>query len=348
MKRSYDLIEPDNSVIIFEDERCNDHIPSSTSIEWKLPECPERTQVISAVLKEQSFTSLLKFVTPNPVTSEELLTIVDPKHYYIVQNTIDNIKEIPAIYQNDPDVVLTKGSQLAACLAAGAVKDAVHMIIKPNGYKKAFCNMRPPGHHATCKKASGFCLYNNVWFGVQEARKIMKLNYPNSSFPENVEPRIAIIDWDLHHGDGTEDYVRRNAKLPTFFVSIHQDYKNNYPGTGREKHIQIQNSTIICHNIPIGGGDSEIHSYFKQDLIPELQKWKPDFIFISCGFDAHHLDPVGKLSYSSQLYGWMTKQIVKVADEHCGGRIISVLEGGYNLQALRESAVEHVKALLNL
>lgn len=349
MKRSYDLIETDDRVIVFEDTRCDDHIPTSTPTQWKLPERPERTQVISAALKAQPFASMLKFVTPTPATPDELCSFVHPSHYHTVQNTVANAKEIdgPTLYQEDADVVITEGSHLAAQLAAGAVRDAVYTVMAPGKIKRAFCNMRPPGHHATCGKAAGFCLYNNVWFGTQVARKVMKENYPNSSFPDGVEPRIAIIDWDVHHGDGTEDYVRRNALLPTFFVSIHQDYKTNYPGTGKEKHTEIQNSTIICHNIPVGGGDTEVRQYFEQDLIPKLSAWKPDLIFISCGFDAHKLDPVGKLAYSSQLYGWMTKQLVKVADAYCGGRIISVLEGGYSLQALQESSVEHVKALLN-
>lgn len=355
MKRFYDMIETDDCVIIYEDVRCDDHIPTSTPAHWKLPECPERTQVISAALREQSFASMLKFVTPTPATPDELCTIVIPAHYHTVKNAVANAKEMdrPTLYQYNGDVVITEGSHLAAQLAAGAVRDAVHTVLATysedkSKIKRAFCNMRPPGHHATCGKAAGFCLYNNVWFGAQEARKVMKQNYPNTSFPEGVEPRIAIIDWDVHHGDGTEDYVRRNMALPTFFASIHQDYKTNYPGTGKEKHTEMRNATIICHNIPVGGDDEEVRQYFERELIPKLTAWRPDLIFISCGFDAHVLDPVGKLAYSSQLYGWMTKQLVRVADECCGGRIISVLEGGYNMQALRESAVEHVQALLNL
>lgn len=334
-----------NFVAIFEDKRCDQHIPIEVPEEWRIVECPERTQVISQALHTQDFTPMLKFLTPTAASENEIVSIVHQKHYNTVRNAILKSKEsgIPTLVNHNPDVIISEGSCLAAQLAVGAIRDAVNLVITSDNIKKAFCNIRPPGHHATAKQSSGFCLYNNVWFGVQEARKSLKEFYP--IFLQR-EPRIAIIDWDVHHGDGTEDYVRRNSELHTFFCSIHQDYKTNYPGTGKEKNNKIDNSIIICHNIPIDGGDFEVKAYFNESLIPQLIDWKPDIILISCGFDGHNKDPLGKLNYSSQLYGWMTEQLVKVANKTCAGRIVSVLEGGYNLEALKESAIEHVRALI--
>ena len=162
------------------------------------------------------------------------------------------------------------------------------------------------------------------------------------------EPRIAIVDWDVHMGDGSMNFVLQNTELFTYFVSIHQKFNSQWPGTGKECHKYRKNSVIICHNIPVGGGDDHVKDYFDSQLTNDLTNWKPDLILISCGFDGHELDPIGRLQYSSQLYGWMTNKLVQVANQCCHGRIVSVLEGGYSMKALAESSVEHVKALLEL
>lgn len=341
MKRSYEYLEMESKVAIFEDERCENHLPKIVGKPTHLPERPDRTIEISKALREAPFVEKLKFVNPTPATDAELLSIHKPEHIAHIGNQVAKAKGHDGVelVNHCSDVIVSEGSDIAARCAAGAVRDAVLLVLSPDYIKRAFCNVRPPGHHSQCHKAAGFCLYNNVWLGAQTARKYLKDT-------NGKEPRIAIVDWDLHHGDGTEDFVRRYPELYTYFVSIHQDHKTNYPGTGKESKKYRNNSILVNHNIKCGSGDKEVKEYFNDTLIPDLKEWKPDLIMISCGFDAHTLDDIGHLKYSSELYGWMTKQLVEVADEFCGGKIVSVLEGGYNLRALREASVLHVQAML--
>jgi acetoin utilization deacetylase AcuC-like enzyme len=335
-----------NRVAIFEDRHCEDHIPSLEGRPNPLPETVERVQVISEALRKADFSSQLRFISPEPATDEELELIHKVTHLARIRTTVEKaaVHDSFMYVDKDPDVAVTKGSNIAARYAAGSVRDAVRTVLSPGVEKRAFCNVRPPGHHACSNKAAGFCLYNNVWFGAQVARQFMIDTLGVK------EPRVAIVDWDVHHGDGGQAFVlqQENLKLHTYFVSIHQKFNTQWPGTGKECRKVRQNATVICHNIPVGGGDDHVRDYFDAELINDLTQWKPDLILISCGFDGHELDPVGQLKYSSHLYGWMTRKLVGVANQCCHGRIVSVLEGGYSMQALRESSVEHVKALLEL
>lgn len=342
-------------VAIFEDVHCENHLPTVDGQKSPLPETPERVQVISKALKGSPFSNKLRFISPKPATNEELLLIHKDIHIRTVENAVAKARdsECMQFVDHDSDVIVTEGSDIAARYAAGAVRDAVRLVLSSTSEKeeseklerRAFCNVRPPGHHSKCHGASGFCLYNNVWFGAQIARKyfIEVLGKDN--------PRIAIVDWDVHMGDGTYDFVtdnKDNHNYYTYFVSIHQQWDSQFPKTGKECWKHSRNSVVICHNIPEGSGDKEVKAFFNNNkLTDSLMEWKPDLILISCGFDGHTLDPIGNLNYSSGLFGWMAEQLVKVADKCCDGRIVSVLEGGYSMQALRESSVEHVKALVN-
>lgn len=333
-----------NRVVIYEDLHCENHLPTIEGATHNLPEVPMRVRTISEALHKAEFSSSLRFVSPEPATDEDLRSIHKASHLYTIKEAVKFAEDSDGyrMVNHDADVVVSKGSDSAARFAAGAVREAVRTVLSPGVEKRAFCNVRPPGHHAHHDKASGFCLYNNVWFGAQEARKFM------TEVLGIREPRISIIDLDVHHGDATQGFVLRNTELATFFVSIHQKFSSQWPGTGKECHKLRKNSVIICHNIPVGGGDDHVKDYFDSQLINALTAWKPDLILISCGFDGHELDPVGQLKYSSQLYGWMTRKLVEVANQCCQGRIVSVLEGGYSMQALAESSVEHVRALLEL
>jgi len=339
MKRSYEYLEMNiNKVAIFEDVHCEKHLEGLDI----LPERSARTKAISEALHTVPFVEFLTFHSSTPVSNEDLMSIHDIKHIDNVDAHIQIATDIGRSYMVDrnSDVLVTEGSDIAAAHAAGAMRDAVK-VVYGGLINKVFCNVRPPGHHAHRHKAEGFCLYNNVWFGANEVRKL----YEMQGLPP---PRIAIIDWDLHHGDGTQHFVLANTELFTYFVSIHQTYNSTWPMTGKEWRKEHGNSVSINHNIKPRHGDKQVKEYFEDTLIPELREWKPDIIFISCGFDAHALDSIGRLEYSSELYGWMTSQLVSVANDLCRGRIISVLEGGYNLQALRESSVEHVAALVGI
>lgn len=335
-------IPNNNRVAIFEDTHCEDHIPGVEGRPNPLPETADRVRVISEALRKTEFSSQLRFISPEPATDEELELIHKVTHLARIRTTVEKAAANDSFMyvDKDPDVAVSKGSDIAARYAAGSVRDAVRTVLSPGVEKRAFCNVRPPGHHACNNKAAGFCLYNNVWFGAQIARQFM------IDILGIKEPRIAIVDWDVHHGDGSQAFVLANPELFTYFVSIHQKFNSQWPMTGKECRKVRQNATVICHNIPVGGGDDHVKDYFDAELINDLTRWKPDLILIS--FDGHELDPIGQLKYSSQLYGWMTKKLVEVANQCCQGRIVSVLEGGYSLQALRESSVEHVKALLEL
>ncbi len=342
MKRSNEYLEMKSKVIIYEDAICEGHLAVEDvrgRSKYMLPERPDRVRVISEALHAAPFVDDLIFTSPTAATVDELKSIHNEYHMQTVENAVFAARDSgdPRMVNNDTDVIVTRGSQDAALVAAGAVRDAVHQVLGPSYIKRAFCNVRPPGHHAHCHKAEGFCLYNNIWFGAQMARKYLRNT--------RADPRIAIIDWDLHHGDGTQDFVMASSDY-TYFVSIHQNYMTQFPQTGRECRKEIGNSIVICHNIPVNGGDEEVKKYFDTELIDDLTAWKPDIILVSCGFDAHTLDDIGRLNYSSRLYGWMTAELVKIADKCCGGRLVSVLEGGYNLRALREASVEHVGAML--
>jgi len=337
MKRSYEYLEMNiNKVAIFEHAECGKHLEGLNV----LPERPARTETISEALHNAPFIEFLEFKSPKPVTKEDLLSIHSTDHVDTINEHIQTATDIGRSYMvnRDSDVIVTEGSDTAAAHAAGAMRDAVKLVYSDSPINKVFCNVRPPGHHAHRHKAEGFCLYNNVWFGAMEARKLLEKQ-------GIAAPRVAIIDWDLHHGDGTQHFVLNNTELSTFFVSIHQTYNSQFPMTGKEWKKERDNTISINHNIKPGGGAVEIQEYF-DTLIPELREWKPDIIFISCGFDAHELDTIGLLKYSSKLYGFMTRKLVSVADDLCNGRLISVLEGGYNLQALSESSLEHVAALI--
>lgn len=330
-------------VVIYQTPHCEDHLPTTEGQKAPLPEVPERVQTISNVLMASaSVAKHIVFQAPSQATDEELEEIHKPLHLKTIHNAVERARELDTsmIVNHNSDVVVTAGSELAAKYAAGAVRDAVRFVISGRNHR-AFCNVRPPGHHAECAKAAGFCLYNNVWFGAQSARYyLIASGKPN--------PRIAIIDWDVHHGDGTQSYVIRNPELFTYFVSIHQQFNTQWPMTGKECEKIRHNSVVVCHNVPVDQGDDHIHEYFTNSLVPKLIAWKPDLIMISCGFDAHVLDPIGQLKYSSQLYGWMTEQLCQVAEQCCEGRVVSVLEGGYSLEALKEASVEHVKALAGI
>ena len=273
------------------------------------PEIPDRTRVIDEYLRKM-LPDIIFVHIDEPINIDHL------KHVHRKQHIPHGDVDTP--FQDN-------GSKKAALYAAGTVCAAV----LDERYDRIFCNIRPPGHHANCKSASGFCLYNNIWLG--------RMCIPKK--------RVAIVDWDVHHGDGTQSFIFGNTHLPTYFVSIHQDYKTIFPfkKSGRNRYKQIGNSIVRCHNISPSEGDERVKEFFNTILIPELIAWKPEMILISCGFDAHKNDSISQLEYSSELYGWMTSQLTNIPNS----RIVSVLEGGYNLKSIQESVFHHVNAFKN-
>lgn len=289
------------------------------------PECADRLRAILSVLEGEEFMFLHREQAPR--ASFEQIAKAHPQWY------IDNImRSIPSVGYNiiDGDTIVSPGSGEAALRAAGAVCAAVDAVMKKE-VRNVFCAVRPPGHHAEPHQAMGFCLFNNVVIGAHHARDAYGLK------------RVAIVDFDVHHGNGTQSMCEDDPGL--FYVSTHQ--APLYPGTGFSDETGIDNNIL---NIPLapGSGSAEIRQAFEEKIIPAIAKFSPELIVTSAGFDAHIADPIAHLRLRSDDYGWITNRLTKLAEEKCGHRLISVLEGGYDLNALAASVRIHVLALMGI
>ena len=227
----------------------------------------------------------------------------------------------------DGDTIISPGSKEATVDAVGSIIAAIDGV-QNKEFHNAFCAVRPPGHHAEKNKAMGFCIYNNVAVGANYLLEKYKLN------------KIAIIDFDVHHGNGTQDIFFNNENV--LYISTHQ--YPFYPGSGTEKEKGKFNNIL---NIPLAAGtNSEEYLNAYEFVLKKLKNFKPDFILISAGFDAHKDDPLAQLQLKSKDYYTITKRTLSIAKECCDGKIVSILEGGYDLNALKESTEAHVGALL--
>jgi acetoin utilization deacetylase AcuC-like enzyme len=228
----------------------------------------------------------------------------------------------------DPDTILSPGSGDAALRAAGACVAAVDSVIKGE-VTNAFCAVRPPGHHAEQDRAMGFCLFNNVAIGAAHALDVHKLK------------RIAIVDFDVHHGNGTQDWAATREDV--LFCSTHQF--PFYPGTGAAAE-KGPKGNIVNAPLPQGADGTAFRRAMQDVILPAVMRFAPEMIFISAGFDAHQDDPLAGLCLKEGDYGWITGELCRIARETAKGRIVSTLEGGYNLDALAASTGAHVKALM--
>ena len=245
-------------------------------------------------------------------------------------NYIDQVdKSFPKKGYNflDGDTVVSPGSKDASKDAVGSIITAIDGVQK-NEFKNAFCAVRPPGHHAEKEKAMGFCIYNNVAVGA---------NYLIEKYKYN---KIAIIDFDVHHGNGTQDIFYDNEKV--LFISTHQ--YPYYPGSGSEKEKGDFNNVL---NIPLEAGTSaEMYLNAYENVLNKVREFKPEFLLFSAGFDAHIDDPLAQLQLSSEDFYKITKRTLEISKSFCNGNVVSILEGGYDLKALQESTKRHVDALI--
>lgn len=227
----------------------------------------------------------------------------------------------------DPDTVLSPESAEAALRAAGALVAAVDAVL---GGKtpRAFCAVRPPGHHATANVAMGFCLFNNIAVGALHALDTHGLE------------RVAIVDFDVHHGNGTQAIFEHDPRV--LFASSHQFPL--YPGTG--KHNETGQGNIVNAPLPPDAGSAEFRAAWLMSLLPMVDSFKPQLLMISAGFDGHRRDPLAQMQLEATDFAWITEELVALSLRHCDGRIVSTLEGGYDLTALAGSSVAHVGALL--
>ena len=282
-------------------------------------ERPDRLRTVLEVLADDATLDLDRHEAT--LASLDELALVHPRAY------IDNVvasEPAGGIFKLDPDTRLSPGSVRAALLAAGAVTQAVRAVAAGETLR-AFCAIRPPGHHAEPDKAMGFCIFSNVAIAARIAQGLGM-------------PRVAVIDFDVHHGNGTQAAFETDDSL--FYGSIHQ--RPLYPGTGAASETGVGN--VVNSPVPPMAASSAWRKAFEKIMTP-LDAFAPDLILISAGFDAHARDPLATQSLEAEDFAWATRAIAEVARARCGGKLISSLEGGYDLEGLGQSSLAHVKAL---
>jgi acetoin utilization deacetylase AcuC-like enzyme len=286
---------------------------------------PERPARLASVLKALSgpeFASLERREAPL-ATTEQLQRAHPPRYVEAVLQAFPT----EGYVQFDGDTVVSPGSKDAALRAAGALVAATDAVMGGEA-SNAFCAVRPPGHHAEPMRPMGFCLFNNVVVAARHACALYGIR------------KVAVMDFDVHHGNGTETQAMADAEL--FYASTHQSPL--YPGSGTHNHADHPN--IVNAPLPPRSGSVEFRAAMSDQVLPAMRAFAPELVIISAGFDAHHADPLAELKLTEDDFAWATAQLMLVASEHAGGRLVSALEGGYDLDALGRSAQAHVRALM--
>lgn len=303
-------------VAVFSHPACLLHEPGPAH-----PESPSRLRAVLDALDDAQCVPTLRLDAP-PATRDMLARV---HHASMIDSVFAAAPDIGTDYL-DPDTAMSTGSLDAALRAAGAVCAAVDLAMRGET-RRAFCAVRPPGHHATPDQAMGFCLFNNVAVAAAHALSVHGLE------------RVAIVDFDVHHGNGTADIFAADARV--LYASTHQ--MPLYPGTG----AAVQRGVGNLVHVPLapGAGSAPFQAAFNGHILPALEAFAPQLMMISAGFDAHLLDPLANLNLETGDFAWVTRQLAAIADRHSEGRVVSTLEGGYSLNALREAVIAHVNAL---
>ena len=286
------------------------------------PEAPIRLKTILRAVEEADVRGLVR--REAPLATLEQVQRVHPERY--TSRILGAVPETGYV-RLDADTVMNPHSGQAALGAAGAACAAVDAVMAGEA-PAAFSAMRPPGHHAEAMEAMGFCLFNNVAVGAMQARAVHKLS------------RLAIFDFDVHHGNGTQAIFWDDPD--TLYVSTHQSPL--YPGTGLASERGIKGN-ILNRPLPPGTGSEAWRRVVEHDVLPAIDNWRPQLIFISAGFDAHAEDPLASMALFEADYAWVTRELRRLADRHSDGRIVSVLEGGYDPAALARSVLAHLGVL---
>ena len=286
------------------------------------PERPDRIRAVMAALSGGDFSALDRREAPTAATGE-LSRAHSPA---FVEALLDAVPEEGRV-RVDPDTVMSADSGEASLRAAGAMVAAVEAVMAGEA-ANAFCAVRPPGHHAESRRSMGFCLFNNVAVGALHAREALGAD------------RVAVVDFDVHHGNGTQAIFESDPSV--FFASTHEFPL--YPGTGRAEETGCGNVV----NVPLrpGSGPAEFRAGMEERVFPALRGFSPDLILVSAGFDAHESDPLATLRLVEDDYAWVSERLCAIAHEVCGGRLVSTLEGGYDLDALAASVCAHVGVLM--
>jgi acetoin utilization deacetylase AcuC-like enzyme len=288
------------------------------------PESPDRLRAVLRALDALEFSGLIRETAPR-ATKEQLVRVHPAR---IVDSILAIRPEAGDLVNIDADTAMSAGSAEAALRGAGAAVMGVDLVMRGT-VNNAFAAVRPPGHHAEPSRPMGFCLFNNAGVAAQHARAVHGLL------------RVAVVDFDVHHGNGTQALFSQNPEL--FYGSTHQS--PFYPGTGDAWERGIANNIV---NVPLRARDSsnEFRAAWAGTIIPALEAFAPELLIISAGFDAHRADPLAQIRLETEDFAWITGALLAVAEKHSGGRVVSVLEGGYDLDALAASAAIHVRGLM--
>ncbi|MEK9803592.1 MAG: histone deacetylase family protein [Curvibacter sp.] len=307
------------STLIYTHAACFNHKPGPHH-----PESPERLEAVLAALKTPDFADVLWRDAPLG-TFEQVLHVHTPGY-------VEEVKSLSPQQGHQlldaGDTIMSSGTLEAVLRCVGAACAGVDDVVKQE-VQNVFCATRPCGHHAEADHAMGFCVFNQAAIAALHARKQHGLQ------------RVAVVDFDVHHGNGTQNSFWDDPDL--FYGSCHQG--NFYPGTGAKQETGVAGNIV---NVPFarGTGSAAFRAAMTDHLLPALRGFAPELLIISAGFDAHHLDPLGGLQFTDEDYHWITRELMKVADETAQGRVVSVLEGGYSLEGLASGTAAHVRALM--
>jgi acetoin utilization deacetylase AcuC-like enzyme len=306
------------TTLLYTHAACLDHDPGRHH-----PESPARLRAVLAALDDPEFDPLERREAPE-AAGEDLVRVHPRRHVEGIIAAIPKTGHVGI----DADTVLSPASGEAALRAAGAVSAAVDAVVAKEA-DNAFCAVRPPGHHAEPQRAMGFCLFNNAAIGALRAREVHGL------------ARVAVVDFDVHHGNGTQAAFEADGSL--FYASTHQ--YPLYPGTGAASETGVGNVV----NVPLRpmAGSSQFRLGMTQRILPALDAFRPELVIVSAGFDAHRSDPLAQLMLEEADYTWVTEKLLEIAYRHAGGRLVATLEGGYDLSALAASAAAHVRVLMS-
>ncbi|MCX5725030.1 MAG: histone deacetylase [Nitrospirae bacterium] len=291
------------------------------------PESPNRLRAIIQQLERSGTAARLVRIEPREAEDEWITQIHEPSYLAMLKSHAP----VSGRVSLDSDTSMSSGSLTAAYLAAGGALAAVDAIMS-KAVEHVFCAVRPPGHHAEAGHAMGFCLFNHVAIAARYVQKRYGLN------------RVLIVDWDVHHGNGTQHSFEEDPSV--LFFSTHQF--PHYPGSGRAMERGRGAGEWFTINVPMeaGQGDEEYRAVFQQSLVPAADAFKPEFVLISAGFDAHKEDPLASMGLTEEGYADLTGIVAGIARRHASGRILSSLEGGYHLTALATSVDRHIQSLL--